>query len=208
MYVHPTTKYKDLPTPRSSEANEQIRAETSAKIVEHALALFSKHGYDRTTIAMIATSAGISQGLMYRYFDSKAALLRAIFAQSMADVRASMAAAADGKTPLERIELLIRVSFEILRDHREFWRLSYGVRMQAAVLKELGPRVGAWTTEIKQTLAEFLRDADIDDPEVEAAILFALIDGVSQHYVLDPSGYPLYPVIEHIVDRYAKKTRR
>src|SRR4051812_1866196 len=85
-------------TPRSAEANEQIRAEASAKIVEHSLALFSKHGYDRTTIAMIATSAGVSQGLMYRYFDSKAALLRAIFGQSMADVRASMAAAAEGKT--------------------------------------------------------------------------------------------------------------
>ena len=121
---------------------------------------------------------------------------------------ASMAAAAEGKTPAERLELLVRVSFEILRDHREFWRLSYGVRMQAAVLKELGPRVAAWTAEIKKTLAQFLHDAGIDDPEVEAAILFALIDGVSQHYVLDPAGYPLYPVIEHIIDRYAKpKTR-
>lgn len=196
--------------PRSPEANEQIRVETSATIVQHALALFSKHGYDRTTIAMIAESAGIAQGLMYRYFDSKAALLRAIFEQSMGDVRASMAAAAEGKTPRERIELLIRVSFEIVHEHREFWRLSYAVRMQAAVLKELGPRVASWTAEIQKTLARFLRDADIDDPDVEAAILFALIDGVSQHYVLDPNGYPLYPVVEHIVNRYsaARKARR
>lgn len=51
-------------------------------------------------------------------------------------------------------------------------------------------------------------EGDVDDPEVEAAILFALIDGVSQHDVLDPSGYPLYPVIEPIVDRYAKNARR
>jgi AcrR family transcriptional regulator len=208
MYVHPTTKHKDPPTPRSPEANEQIRAETRAIIVEHALALFGKHGYDRTTVAMIASSAGISQGLMYRHFDSKAALLRAIFAQSMADVRASMAAAAEGKTPADRVERLIRVSFDILREHREFWRLSYGVRMQAAVLKELGSRVGAWTTEIKTTLAAFLRDAGASDPDIEAALLFAIIDGVSQHYVLDPARYPLDEVIEHIVSRYVQRSRR
>lgn len=140
---------------------------------------------------------------MYRYFDGKAALLRAIFAQSMDDVRASMAAAAEGATPGERLERLIRVSFELIQAHREFWRLSYGVRMQANVLKELGTRVGTGTAEIVRTLATFFREAGASQPEIEAALLFAHIDGVSQHYVLDPANYPLDEVVERMVKRYA-----
>lgn len=188
--------------PRSQAANEKIRAHARARLVEQALKQFARHGYDRTTIAMIAEAAGMSQGLMYRYFPSKAALLRAIFTQSMDDVRASMAVAAQGATPEQRLDRLIRASFDILREHREFWRLSYSVRMQPSVLKELGGRVQEWTAEIERTLGEFLRDAGAADPDIEAAILFALIDGVSQHYVLDPSGYPLEAVIEHMVARY------
>src|SRR5262245_23947977 len=108
-------RHKDAATPRSDAANEEIRANTRARIVQQALKLFGKHGYDRTTIVMIAEAVGMSQGLMYRYFTSKAELLRAIFAQSMDDVRASMAVAATGATPHERLERLIRASFDILR---------------------------------------------------------------------------------------------
>ena len=38
-------------------------------------------------------------------------------------------------------------------------------------------------------------------------ILFALIDGVSQHYVLEPSRYPLDAVIEKIAARYTPTGR-
>ena len=56
----------------------------------------------------------------------------------VADVRASFALA-DAAPPSERLERLVRGSFEILRRNMPFWRLSYGVRMQPAVLAGLGP---------------------------------------------------------------------
>ena len=120
----------------------------------------------------------------------------------MADVRASFAEAEAEGTPRERIERLVRASFAILRRRETFWRLSYGVRMQEAVLAGLGDRVLAWTGEIRGVLEGYLRAAGFPDPETEAALLFALIDGVSQHYVLDPGRYPLDAVIERIVARY------
>jgi AcrR family transcriptional regulator len=189
-------------TPRAAWLNERLRAESRARIIEHALRLFGQHGYDRTSIKMIADAAGISQGLIYRYFASKDALLQAIFEQSMEDVRASFAAAAGEAEPRARIERLIRASFEILQQNELFWRLSYGVRMQASVLEGLSDQVTQWTGEIQGVLEEFLRAAGEAQPEVEAAVLFALIDGVSQHYVMNPGQYPLRAVIEHIVSRY------
>jgi AcrR family transcriptional regulator len=190
-------------SPRSPEANEAVRAESRARILEHALDLFAAHGYDRTTIRAIAESAGISQGLIYNYFESKDALLRALFERSMADVRASFALAEEAP-PGQRASRLVRAAFEVLRRNERFWRLSYGLRMQAEVVNDLGAGLLEWTAMIRGTLEAYLREDGYDRPEVEAAILFALIDGVAQHYVLDAAGYPLDEVVERVVARYAE----
>ena len=190
-------------SPRSPAENARLRDESRVRIMDAALELFGRDGYDGTSVRAIAAQAGVSVGLLYHHFEGKEALLHALFEASMADVRASFAEAeAGGSTHGSRIERLVRASFAILRRRETFWRLSYGVRMQDAVLTGLGDRVLAWTGEIRRVLEGYLRDAGVPDPDVEAAILFALIDGVSQHYVLDPGRYPLDDVIERIVARY------
>jgi hypothetical protein len=74
--------------------------------------------------------------------------------------------------------------------------------MQRAVVSDLGEDLHAWTVTIRQTLEGYLHATSADNPLVAAAILFALIDGVCQHYVLDPEGYPLDAVAEAIVAKY------
>src|SRR5689334_3493523 len=113
-------------SPRTAEQNEQVKAATRKRIVDAALGLFAEHGYEGTSVRMIADDAGMSIGLLYNYFDGKQALLHAIFAESMADVRESFARA-DAAPRSERLEQLVRGSFEILQRNLRFWRLSYGV---------------------------------------------------------------------------------
>jgi len=189
---------------RSEKLNRQMRELSRRRILRAALRHFSAHGYAGTSIRMIARSAGISVGLLYNYFPTKADLLGALFEESMRDVQASFASADAAPTPAERIERLVRSSFEILDANRDFWRLSYGVRMQPAVLKGLGKRLQAWMTTIQSTLARYLRDAGSPNPELDAALLFALIDGGSQHYVLDPKNYPLAAVADRIVALFTR----
>lgn len=189
-------------SPRSKALNQRMRADSRERILRTALRLFAKHGYDRTSIAMIASAAGISQGLLYNYFAGKEELLRAIFAESMHDVEESFALAETAPAPGDRIAMLVRGAFAILRRNQDFWRLSYGLRMQPGVLTGLGKRTTEWTAAIRETLARYLSDAGVEEPELEASVLFALIDGVSQHYVLEPSSYPLDAVADRIVRRF------
>jgi len=193
-------------SPRTAEQNEQIRVDTRRRIVDEALLLFAEHGYAGTSVRMIAAAAGVSAGLLYNYFENKQALLHAIFEESMADVRASFALA-DQVPPKQRLEQLVRGSFQILRRNMTFWRLSYGVRMQPAVLAGLGPELHEWTVAIRRTLQGYLRDAGVARPDVEAAVLFALIDGISQHFVLDPDRYPLDAAIELVIGKYCGGSR-
>lgn len=187
--------------PRTEQQNQALREESRANILNHALALFARQGYEQTTVRMIAQAAGVAQGLMYNYFDGKEALLRALFEQSMADVRASfeVAEAVEGPAQVER---LIAGAFALLRRNLDFWRLSYALRAQAAALAGIGAELYGWTDSIRRTLEGYFRAKGSPAPEIEAAILFALIDGVSQHYALDPEHYPLDDVEAALIERY------
>jgi AcrR family transcriptional regulator len=189
---------------RSEQLNQRMRDASRRRILKAALRLFAARGYAGTSIRMIASAAGISVGLLYNYFPTKADLLGALFEQSMRDVQASFVSADSATAPAERIERLVRSSFAIIETNRDFWRLSYGVRMQPAVVAGLGKRLQAWTTTIQSTLVRYVAEAGSSRPEIDAALLFALIDGVSQHYVLDPRAYPLGAVADGIVALFAR----
>ena len=188
---------------RSERLNERMREASRRRILKAAMRLFAARGYAGTSIRLIASSAGISVGLLYNHFPTKEALLDALFEQSMRDVQASFASAEAG-TPSQRIERLVRGSFAILDTNRDFWRLSSGVRMQPAVVTGVGQKLRAWMTPIQSTLAGYLKEAGSRRPDLDAALLFALIDGVSQHYVLDPRGYPLKNVADRIVALFTR----
>jgi AcrR family transcriptional regulator len=190
--------------PRSPAANRSRRDATRTRLVTHALRLFAVRGYASTPVSAIAEAAGVSQGLLYHYFPGKTELVVAIFEDSIRDVRASWARADAEPNPRLRLIALLRAIGVVIRDRREFWALSYGVRMQPEVLASLEPLLAPWIREIHEKLGRYLRDAGWPDPALEALLLFAQIDGLSQHYVLDHARYPLDKAIERLVQRYQR----
>jgi len=190
-------------SPRTANQQESIRAETRERFLIAAMRLFARFGFEQTTVRRIAEEAGVAQGLLYHYFENKDALLRALFERSMQDVQDSFTIAVSGP-PAERLERLLRGSFEILQRNREFWQLSYSVRAQPTVVAKLGDALPAWTQTILVTLQGYLQEMGYAEPAVEALVLFALIDGVSQQYVRTPDDFPLDAVVETIVAKYRK----
>lgn len=56
---------------------EQVRQERRQQILEAALTVFTQKGYHATNVSDVAAQAGVSQGTIYWYFDSKDALFQA-----------------------------------------------------------------------------------------------------------------------------------
>src|SRR5580698_8171807 len=69
--------------PRRPEQFKALREKSREKILSAALDLFANKGYDATSIDSIAKAAGISKGLIYNYYESKKAVLLAIFEDVM-----------------------------------------------------------------------------------------------------------------------------
>jgi AcrR family transcriptional regulator len=190
-------------SPRTAKQNQAMREETRARIIRAALSLFSAQGYERTTVKQIAEAAGVAQGLMYSHFAGKDDLLKAIFQQSVQDVYESFALAESGELAGGPVERLIRAAFIVVREKIAFWRLSYGVRMQASVLAALGEEMTAWTAGIRAALERYLAAEGRADAAIQAEVLFATIDGIAQHYVIDPERYPLDAVVEALIHTYS-----
>jgi AcrR family transcriptional regulator len=57
--------------PRSPEENERIKEERKTQILSAALSVFAENGLAAAKMSDIAKAAGVSYGLVYRYFPSK-----------------------------------------------------------------------------------------------------------------------------------------
>ncbi|MEP7380553.1 MAG: TetR family transcriptional regulator [Gemmatimonadota bacterium] len=189
--------------PRSADQNQALRASTRAKLLSAALLLFARDGYAATSVRAVANESGLATGLLYSHFQGKEALLRAVFEESMADVRASLALA-DAAPVTERLAALVRGSVAILKEHLDFWRLSYATRTQPSVLTAVGPALPEWTASILESLRRYLADTGSSDPEGDAHALFAQIDGLCQHFALQPDSYPVDAVAERVIRRWQR----
>jgi AcrR family transcriptional regulator len=123
-------------SPRTSKQYEEIREEKIALIMDTALEHFANEGYFSTTINHIARHAGISKGLMYNYFESKEALLKAIMNKSIAEVLNYFDIDRDGYLSEEEFEFFIRKINVMLKEKRSFWRLLFQLLMQNDVREQ------------------------------------------------------------------------
>ncbi|WP_284035525.1 TetR/AcrR family transcriptional regulator [Neobacillus sp. 114] len=66
---------------------DQIRDERREQIKQAALKMFARRGYTGTKTSMIAKEASISEGLIYRYFNSKEELFITLVQELMEEAR-------------------------------------------------------------------------------------------------------------------------
>ena len=59
--------------------------DTKERILLASLELFARYGYDAASVSRIAEAVGLTKGALYRHFEDKAAILRAILARMEAD---------------------------------------------------------------------------------------------------------------------------
>lgn len=67
------------------------KAEKRERLLAAALELFAERGFHGTAVPLVAERAGVGAGTVYRFFDSKEALVNAVFRESKARLAARLA---------------------------------------------------------------------------------------------------------------------
>lgn len=92
---------------------------TRTALVDSALRLFEREGFDRTTLQQIVDGAGLTKGAFYHHFQSKEDVLWQIQNEYLDSQIEAATAIRDGdQSPSEQLRALIRLSLSGVASHR------------------------------------------------------------------------------------------
>lgn len=182
------------------------RAQRVERIREVALRLFAEIGYDKTTIRLIAKEAEMALGLLYNYYSSKEDLLRDIYRTWQQELQASLMPDGD-QINSNDVETYIRQTIRLVKAHRPFWKLIYGIRLQSPVLQELEAEMKTSQEGVHRQVEAFLMNGGVPFPGLEAKLLFATLDGLVLHYLQEVS-FPLDDLGNLLIMKYRSQAVR
>lgn len=180
--------------PRSEKANQHIREVVTAKILDGARKVFARKGMG-ATMAEIATAARISQGLAYRYFPSKEAIINALVEESIQSSAEFSSILGMPGTPGERLALIISRLLQARRERPEFFMVFYQMLSDEtasdSLREEIGKRGLAMTAVFRQLIIEGQATGEIaaGDPDQLVTALTAYLDGLSRLAVYNPEQF-------------------
>lgn len=105
------------------------------RILNAAIDLFLREGYDKTSIRQIADAIEYSPATIYLYFKDKDELFFAIHHRGFEKLFAAMSEAAAEANPLERLKVIGRVYLKFAIENPEFYDLMFVMRAPMAALK-------------------------------------------------------------------------
>jgi AcrR family transcriptional regulator len=172
-------------SPRAAPSRRQSKAprtrdpgDKRTRLMQAARELFAERGFAATGTADVARLAGVSEGILFHHFGSKAALLEAVAADYGRGLAQAMFAAAPGPADGPAAEPMLRAAFAYVRANRAFSRLL-----------KLAPEAGGDAGAERATRAEIVAALERGlrawseagqlrplDSQIAAELLFALVE--------------------------------
>ena len=189
---------------------EMLRESSKERIESASLELFAHNGYGHTSISQIAKAAGISKGLMYNYYESKEALLQALLKKGLefGDHLIKSSTTISPSNPVEILTFIVESSFEEVRTNLTYWKLLMSLTFQEEVMKTLAPEIEQKKLEHIEMGKTIFTQLGYPNPEAQAMLFGAAMDGVFMHYILSPDDYPLENVKQLIINSFCKAFSR
>ncbi|MFI6499555.1 TetR/AcrR family transcriptional regulator [Nonomuraea typhae] len=183
-------------------------AQRRRQVVEATLRVMAARGMEGPTMAEVAAEAGVSVGLVQRYFPTKDEMLLLTFEHLGARLVERLKAAWEAGGAVE--DRLRRCLLELLpldagrMTEIQVYQVFCGRAAGNPALRRVQVTVHATArADLAAAIALAQADGEIPadrDPGEEAALLWALVDGLAVHGCADPAGLPP-AMAERLVER-------
>ncbi len=176
--------------------NKAIQAKRRPQILDAALRVIAKQGFQNTTLDTVAKEAGRSKGGIVHYFPTKDEIIKSAVIEFYERIFQRGKVTRDRfDTPLERI-----LSFEWLFNHDDpdaetGYRLISDFMCLASQNDEYARLyadwVKGWIFFVEEDIKAGIRNGDfkVCDVEGTARLISAIYDGISHRWHLDPSHH-------------------
>jgi AcrR family transcriptional regulator len=157
-------------------------------ILDAAVRVFARQGYETSRVGDIAKEAGVAYGLVYHYFGSKDAVLEAVFHEQWGRLLAAVALAEEtGETAPEQLALVVKIVLRAWRDDPDLVRLLVREITRSPhiqdELDEIGQAFASLERIVARGQAEGTFRADLD-PQIAAWMLYGGLEEVLTGWVL------------------------
>jgi AcrR family transcriptional regulator len=178
------------------DATEASRPKSELRrqqILDAACACVRRAGFHGASMADIAKAASLSVGQIYRYFENKEAIVAAIVAQDLAEMREKFAEFSEGEGTLT--EMVIQRCPEAIERNYDPDRAALVLEVLAEAARN--PRVAAIVREtnaiertLGRTVLEKTRATGCSETELDARgeVLSMIFDGMVTRAVNNPQG--------------------
>jgi AcrR family transcriptional regulator len=194
----------EVAAPRWQRRPEARRDE----LLDAAQRLFTRHGLAQTSVADIAAEAGVAKGSVYRYFESKEALLSALkdrfFERMMERVTAVVAAMPDAGF-FELADAAIDATTRLLfaeADLVELWSQGTAPEGVDELARGIALLASTYEAGIRDAVAE--GRVDCADPRTTSLLLVYAVQGTATDAILNGGG----PTPDEVIAAAQAMTRR
>ena len=177
-------------TPSKRELQRQERRQ---QILEAALAVFSERGFHGANVSDVAAAAGVSQGTIYWYFDSKEELLTAAILSYFARFEQDTLAGLEGyETAADKLRALGRSMTRLAQDIEGLFTLFLEYWASSERREETGQFWAGMLTEYKDVVVSIIEEGiergEFRPVEAEPLVwaIMAAYDGLAAYAMLVP----------------------
>ncbi len=171
----------------------ELSTDRRAQILRAAMVCFAECGFHQTSMHDISEEAGISVGLIYRYFQNKEAVISAMAADHKREVQALVVRAREASSLLEALEILFTAH---CCDNAPQVEAAFVVDLFAEAGRN--PHIAHLVRDLLSTMTEGVTEIIARSPEMKtgkhpmtpreiAELLFATIRGTLMRDVVEPA---------------------
>jgi AcrR family transcriptional regulator len=174
-----------------SENRIETATDRREQILNAAMVCFAKRGFHQASMHDISAEAGISVGLIYRYFENKEAVISAMADRHKAEIQDVLERARQAPSLLESLEVLFTAH---CCENSPQVTSAFVVDLFAEAARN--PGVRQLVRDVRQTAMDGVTDLITRSPEAKshhltprelADLIFAVSDGMLMREVLDIS---------------------
>ena len=176
--------------------NSLTPEDTRTKILQAALQLFAKRGYDGTTTKDLARSAGVAEGTLFRHFANKKAILVEVATEGWVDILTDLLTELSEMSNYKAVAQVMRRRLLNMRKNSDLMRVCFVEAQYHPELKEsIQAEVIDKMTDVAEAFFETAMERGIYrqmNPKIVAKVFLGIfaIAGFSEQTILDPNASP------------------
>ncbi|MDY6786179.1 MAG: TetR/AcrR family transcriptional regulator [Cyanobacteriota bacterium] len=174
----------------------QPEEDTRTRILNAALRLFARQGYDGTTTKDLAAAAGVAEGTLFRHFTNKKAILVEVATQGWVEILTDLLTELSEMGSYKAVAQVMRRRMLRMRENNDLMRVCF---MEVQFHPELQERIQTETVDKMTDVAEAFFQTAMDrgiyrrtNPKIVSQVFLGMfaIAGFSDRTILAPDASP------------------